>query len=116
MLVIFKGVGWAVLPIFIILFIGTQLIVDAAYGDGYSDSHIWQVYTSTIASAILVAFLGYWFNYKKRSLIFDEKTGDSRLSNRHTLFFIPVEYWAILMPMIISYFAYDSAQKNLKLI
>lgn len=112
MLIIWKGVGWTVLPLYIAFYIGTQITVEVIYGEGYSDTHVWQIYISTIASAILVAILGYWFNYKKRHLIVDDETGESRLSPRHTFFFIPVEYWAILMPVIISYFAYDSAQEN----
>jgi len=112
MLIIWKGIGWSVLLIFIVLYIGTDITVDEIYGEGYSDEHVWHIYLSTISSAILVAFLGYWFNHKKRQLIIDEKTGESHLSTRHSLFFISVEYWAIILPVFIAYMSYNSVQEN----
>jgi len=50
-----------------------------------------------VLAAVVIWFTGRWFNNpaKDREVI-DTQTGEQiRLANRHTLFWIPMEWWAV---------------------
>lgn len=72
----------------------------------------WLLYLSIGVSALSVAALGYFLNHKKRIIIRNEETGKViQKSPSHTLFFIPIEYWALITPLIIGWALWEG-QKN----
>ena len=48
-----------------------------------------------LSSALPIWFSGRKLNVKKETRV-DPKTGEKTESSPHTLFFVPIEYWAVL--------------------
>lgn len=103
MLVIWRGYGWLV-PILVFTgLILSQLSVNALFGDEFYKSHDWPKYVGVGLGSFFVALLGYYLNYMKRPIEFDEETGQTlRRGPSHTLFFIPIEYWAVISIALFS--------------
>ncbi|MDJ0904560.1 MAG: hypothetical protein QNI96_00970 [Woeseiaceae bacterium] len=98
MLIVWRGFGWLVPVIVIAALILTQLAVDAVYGQGFYTANAWPKQAAFIAAAVLVGILGVFLNHMKRGLLIDEESGEVvGKAPSHTLFFIPVEYWAIVV-------------------
>ena len=92
MIVFWRGYGWAV-PVIVI---GTlaifQLSLNFFFGDGYYESNEWPKTAAFIISVPLIGGLGYILNYKKRAVVEDENTGETRKAKPHSFFLIPIEY------------------------
>ena len=104
MFIAWRGLGWSVLLIFAISLLVTQFSVSAIYGDTYWAEHSWPSIVAIIVASILIGIVGYFLNYKKRTVLINEETGEKEKSPSHTLFFIPIEFWAIILP-VLSFFA-----------
>ena len=100
MLIVWRGYGWLVPIIVVASFLVAQLSVDTVYGEDYYRVHEWPKILAIVTGSILVGLFGFFINYKKREEIIDQLTGKIRKSPAHTLFFIPVEFWAIILPAI----------------
>jgi hypothetical protein len=97
MIVIWRGLG-IFAPIMALAFLGgTQALVNALGGPGTYEhnSRIW----STLALALGAAaiwFSGRYLNTRPRPVLVNKATGaEVRQGTRHTLFFAPMEYWAV---------------------
>lgn len=98
MVVIWRGYGWLVPVLVFGAFLVSQVVVDTIYGDGFYKANDWPKYTATVTGALIVAALGYLLNYKWRRELVDEETGQpAGKAPSHTLFFIPVEYWSVIV-------------------
>ncbi len=98
MLVVWRGFGWLVPVVIFAALILSQLSVDAVYGDGFYTANAWPKQAAFILAAIFVASLGIFLNHTKRKMLFDEETGEALgKAPSHTLFFIPIEYWAVIV-------------------
>jgi len=112
MLFIWRGFGW-ILPIIVLAsFVVTQSIVDAAYGDEYYNSKDWPKLIAVIIGSLMIGLLGYFLNYKKRNVIINEETGKKKKSPSHTLFFIPIEFWTIIIPLFFILLNNYTAERN----
>lgn len=98
MLIVWRGLGWLV-PVFVIAaLILSQLSVDTVYGEGFYKAHAWPKQAAFIVAAISIGVLGIYLNHKKRQILIDEETGQAvGKAPAHSLFFIPVEYWAVIV-------------------
>ncbi|OAD24009.1 conserved hypothetical protein, membrane [Candidatus Thiomargarita nelsonii] len=113
MLIIWRGLGWLIPVVVFAAFILTQIGVDTVFGvEDYYKTNEWPKYFAIGIASLATALLGFVLNYKKRKIIHDERTGEPiGKSPSHALFFIPVEYWAILIPAIfILSFNYSAEQ------
>ncbi len=98
MLIVWRGLGWLVPVLVIAALILTQLAVDAVYGQGFYTANAWPKQAAFIAAAVFVGLLGVFLNHMRRGLLIDEETGEVvGKAPSHTLFFIPVEYWAVIV-------------------
>ncbi len=98
MLIVWRGFGWLVPVVIIAALILLQLSVDAVYGDGFYTADAWPKQAAFIVAALSVGFLGFFLNHTKRQLLFDEETGEALgKAPAHSLFFIPIEYWAVII-------------------
>lgn len=111
-MIIWRGFGWAVPVIVIAIFIIIQMSLDAMYGAEYYKANEWPKVMAIVIASLLVGGLGYLLNYKKRTVITDAETGATIKSSSHTLFFIPIEFWAILIPILMFSMEYLSAQDD----
>ena len=98
MLVVWRGFGWLVPVVVFGALILSQLSVDAVYGEGFYKATAWPKQAGFVAGAVLVGLLGIFLNHMKRQFLIDEETGETLgKAPSHSLFFIPVEYWAIIV-------------------
>ncbi|EKE75233.1 hypothetical protein [Gallaecimonas xiamenensis] len=97
MLIIWRGLGWLVPVVVVAGFLVGQLLIDAVLGEGFYTSHPWPKVAAAVWVAVLVAVLGYVLNYKKRPLRTDPESGRQWKAPSHTLFFIPVEFWSVIV-------------------
>lgn len=98
MLVVWRGFGWLVPVIVIAALMALQLSVDAVYGEGFYTANAWPKQAAFIVAAISVGILGIFLNHTKRQMLIDEESGEVLgKAPSHSLFFIPVEYWAIIV-------------------
>ncbi len=100
MIILWRGLGILVPIIVIAVFVGLPMAADSVLARSpLSGSGMMLV--STTVSAVLIILLGYWVNYKTRVVETDSHSGDVVKSPAHTFFFIPVEYWALILVSLI---------------
>lgn len=98
MLVVWRGYGWLAPVLALGAMILSQVAIDALYGDGFYTENAWPKTAAAIVAALSVGLLGIYLNHIKRGTVVDENTGEVLgKSPSHTLFFIPVEYWAVII-------------------
>jgi hypothetical protein len=114
MFIVWRGFGWAVPVIVIAAFILMQLSVNTILGEGYYSSNEWPKTASILIGAALVGLLGYFLNYQKRTVVVDEETGEKHKSSSHALFFIPIEIWAIIIPVVFFWAQHSNAEQHAK--
>jgi hypothetical protein len=99
-MIIWTGWGFLVLVIGVGCCFATQLIVDSAFRDGYYEANGWPKLVGLAAAALIIWPVGLAINRKRpeRELV-DPNTGERVVLSTgggHTLFFIPMEYWAAI--------------------
>jgi hypothetical protein len=98
-LIIWQGLGFLAAIIPIIIAVLFEAIFDWRFGKGYTDQHHWIWGASMLVSAPLLWFLGTKLTDPGRELI-DPKTGQVvTLRKKHTLFWIPMRYFGILIAL-----------------
>lgn len=98
MLIVWRGFGWLVPIVIFAALILSQLSLDAVYGEGFYTANAWPKQAAFIVAAFSVGFLGIYLNHSKRQILIDEETGEPvGKAPAHSLFFIPIEYWAIIV-------------------
>lgn len=98
-MVIWRGWGLLVPVVLFAAFVLAQLGADAAFGEGYYKANDWPKYTALGTSSVLIALLGYLFNIRWRGVVEDPETGETRTAPAHSLFFVPIEYWSVIIPI-----------------
>ena len=98
MLVVWRGLGWLVPVIVFGALILSQLSVDAVYGEGFYTANGWPKQAAFVVAALSVGLLGFVLNHVKRQILVDDETGEALgKAPSHSLFFIPIEYWSIIV-------------------
>ncbi|UTV98280.1 hypothetical protein KDW99_13515 [Marinomonas rhizomae] len=116
MLSIWKGRGWIAPVIFIAFFVDIQRVVDYFMGEGFYSDNRWVKVSALVAVACLVGVIGYLLNSRDRIIQIDSETGKKTRSPAHTLLFLPVEVWAVIVPCIflgVDYFNAEQENKTL---
>jgi hypothetical protein len=99
-MIIWRRSGFVVLFIFLISQVATEWIINSLFGAYYFDSYFWPQVLAVVLCTIFTGIAGYLLNYKYRKKVVHEETGKIIKSPSHSFFFIPVEFWAILIPVI----------------
>lgn len=101
MLIIWRGLGWLVPVVGFAMMVLTQLAIDSTHGDGFYTANTWPKNVAVAAAAVSVGLLGWYLNHVRRGTIVDEESGEVLgKAPSHNLFFIPVEYWALIIPAV----------------
>jgi hypothetical protein len=96
-LVIWQGLGFLAALIPVLIAVLFEMIFDAKFGKGYTNQHHWIWGVSMLVSAPVLWFLGNKLTGPGRELI-DPKTGQVvTLRKKHTLFWIPMQYFGLLL-------------------
>ncbi len=100
MYIFWRGYGWLI-PIFVLSVFGAaQFSFDAIYGESTYSSNEWPKDVAIISLSMLIGMLGYILNYKNRGVKVYGGIEGIKKSPSHTLFFIPIEFWAIIIPAV----------------
>jgi hypothetical protein len=96
MLIIWRGLGCLTPIVAIVVFVGTQLIVDAIFGKGsYTERSNIYGSLALVISGIALWVIGSRIN-QPRVINHPQLGPVKQEGGQHTFFFIPVEYWGIL--------------------
>lgn len=99
MIFIWRGVGILVPIIFVLSFVVSYWLIDflgITFPEDFDRKII-----PVLVFALTTGVLGYWINYKKRIVEVNHFTGKKDKSPCHSFFFIPVEYWALIVPAML---------------
>jgi hypothetical protein len=102
MIIIWRGLGYLVAVIVFGCSLAANLLFNATRGEGYYDHHKWPFASSLILSAAICWFLGSYLRKRSDRIAIDKQTGKEIVINqsRHTLFFVPMHYWAPILLLI----------------
>jgi len=100
MLLIWRGYGWLTPIIAFVAMIVTFIIISFTFEDYLAKDSDIPLAISIIVSSLLVGMFGLSVNKKLKRLI-DPETGEEHITPSHALFFIPIQYWAIIMPLFL---------------
>ncbi|MZR63111.1 hypothetical protein [Alcanivorax sp. DP30] len=114
MLVIWRGFGWLIPVIVFGAFLLSQIALNSIYGEGFYKANEWPKIVAIVFISLLIASLGYFLNYKKRQVTIDEESGKKKKSPAHSLFFIPVEAWAVIIPVLFFWMQIQTAKTDAK--
>ena len=93
--------GWGILAVLIpfATLILVQVSVGAIFGDPqFYQKNDWPKGAALLLSAVAVYFIGYYLNHQPGRTVIDKATGRELVLRRvHSLFFIPMEYWAFAL-------------------
>jgi stalled ribosome alternative rescue factor ArfA len=110
MFIIWRGFGWVVPIIVIAIFLSTATAVDALFHQGYNASNAWPKILGALLASTCIGALGYFLNHKKRVTLIVEETGQRQKSPSHALFFIPIEYWSVIVLALSIWLGISSSQ------
>ena len=99
-MLVWQGFGILAVIIPIVGYVLTVMAVQGVLGNLYTNSHSWPGALGTLLGAIAVWFLAQKLKGPGRTLV-DPKTGESIvLTKKHTFFFVPMHYIAIIMAIV----------------
>ena len=97
-MVIWQGAGFAGVLFPIILLLAGQYGLDAVMGDGYYSSHSWAPASLLAIAALAVWAFGATLNKRPGRELVDPQTQEKVvLKEKHTIFWMPLQYFAIVI-------------------
>lgn len=101
-MIIFQGWGLLVVIIAGLAMGLSQIITGSLVGDpNYFVKHNWPFGVGLLLASIAIYCLGRYLNSRPGKVMIDKATGrEFVLRQRHTLFFIPMQYWAIILALL----------------
>jgi len=97
-MVVWQGLGILVPFVVIVTMAAVQGLADLVMGGGFYSHHAATQVTAALLAAVLVTALGLYLRGKGGRVVIDKETGrEIVLRRRHTLFFIPIEYWGLVV-------------------
>ena len=101
-MIIWRGWGLAVIVITFVVIVSVEYGVEFIFkSDNYYQANTWPLYLAAGIIATFIGILGYILNYKLRYSFIDRESGKSKKTPSHALFFIPIEFWAIIIPIFL---------------
>jgi hypothetical protein len=99
-MLVWQGFGFLAVIIPIVSYVLTVKVAQAALGAIYMDSHSWPGALGTLLGAVIVWFMAQKLKGPGRTLV-DPKTGQTVvLTKKHTVFFVPMHYVAVIMAVV----------------
>jgi hypothetical protein len=100
-MIVWQGAGFTgvLVPMFFML--AGQYGLDAALGTGYYSSHTWSPVTMLLASSIVLWFFGNRLENRPGRELIDPQTQEKVvLKEKHTIFWMPLHYFAVVLAVI----------------
>ncbi|MBY5982283.1 hypothetical protein [Ferrimonas balearica] len=102
-MIIWRGLGWLVPVIAIGLMLLMQLALDGLFGEGTYQGEGWSLWLTLFLIALVVGFFGVAANHRE---------GEGPHPPQHALFFIPIQYWALLIPLLVGLGSYFEGERE----
>ena len=100
-MVVWQGLGILVPFVVIVTMAAVQWLADLMMGGGFYSHHTATQVTAALLAAVFVTALGLYLRGKGGRVVVDKETGrEIVLRRRHTLFFIPIEYWGLVVVVL----------------
>jgi hypothetical protein len=113
MVIIWRGLGFLVPVIGIAMLLLSRWGFDVLFGKGYFREHDWPAYAAVGLASVAIGLFGYLLNYRMRKVVHDPQTGEVvGKSPSHALFFVPVQYWALVLPAILIWGQLGAAERE----
>jgi len=113
MVVIWRGLGFLVPVIGIAVLLLSGWGFEVVFGKGYFRAHDWPMYVTIALASVAIGLFGYVLNYRLRKAVHHPETGEIvGKSPSHALFFVPVQYWAIVLPAIFIWAQLGAAERE----
>jgi hypothetical protein len=90
--------GWGLVVVLVAIagLVVGQILVDLLFGPGYYTSHEWPKLLACLIAGAFVWKVGVRLNSTPGRVVIDKETGQElTLRQHHSLFFVPMQYWAI---------------------
>jgi hypothetical protein len=100
---VWSGYGYAVPALTFMSCLLMELTTCAIFQDNrYYQDHVWPMPLALALAGLICIPLGSVLNRGEPRTLVDVKTGEEVVepSNRHTFFFIAVQYWGVLLMLI----------------
>ncbi|MEZ5856191.1 MAG: hypothetical protein R3D67_16110 [Hyphomicrobiaceae bacterium] len=100
-MIIWRGWGLIVLVITFGCSLIAQLLTDQLLGSAYWNAHAWPFGVAMIVAGGVVWLFSQVLGRGPPRTLVDEQTGERVVVlPRHDLFFVPIKWWAVLLPGI----------------
>ena len=105
------GILAGLIPVF--CYFAVVKMCQAAYGVAYTNTHGWPGAVGTLIGAGAVWFVAQKLAASAKTLV-DPATGQSIvLRKRHSLFFIPMEYWSYILVAVAAWMLFLKQRSDL---
>ena len=101
-MIYYTGLGWLTLLLFITPLIVLGLILDRVFGiDVLGTRSSWPLHSIMLFGGFVTFAFGLYFNREKFEERIYEKSGPvKKLRTKHTLYWIPMQYWGVIFFLI----------------
>jgi hypothetical protein len=101
-MIIWNGWGWVVPVLAFFVALGTELLSEEITGqDRFYQEHPWLIVAAMVAAGSLVGLVALYLHRRPARVVIDKGTGEElTLREKHSFFFVPLRYWAALLPAI----------------
>lgn len=97
-MVVWKGWGLSIVGFIFIFVLLIELLVEHYIGVGQYKTLAWPIPLAILLGAILTTVVGIMLNKKPARVLIDTETGEKvELKPEHSLFWIPMQYWGIIL-------------------
>lgn len=98
MILFWQGLGLLALAIPFVVLLLINYVLDEVFGHGFYASHNYSPLIAMTISAVIVWFVGKKLSKDKlERILIDQATGEKVvIKKKHTFFFIPLHWWALI--------------------
>jgi len=100
-MVVWKGWGLLIAVFLFAFVLPVELLVEHYFGEGQYKSLSWPVPLVFLLAAIPTTLVGIKLNNKPTRVLIDSETGEKvELKSEHSLFWIPMRYWGVILVVL----------------
>mgnify|MGYP003386054002 FL=1 len=97
-MIVWKGWGLLALAIPLVLSLLVGAAFDATYGENFYKNSEWAMPMVLTLSSVLLYFVGTKLNNKPGKILVDPENDEKiELKTIHSMFWIPIQYWAFIV-------------------
>ena len=106
--------GWLVPVMFFAGLVLISMAIESIFGQEFYTMNLWPKCLAGVVIAISVGILGYYLNVIKRQVMITPDTGVEVRQEAHTFFFIPFQYWGVIILVLMILVAINADKKKVE--